>query len=214
MTRTLLVTLSLLLSGAAAQAAIIGAGDITPTFNDTDADIISINRAHSLSLAAGSYQATAFNYQFLYAAPLTPGLGGTVQPLLTTFDGSNYKVIALGSTIPYSGDTGFLSTPFGGSSTFTLNSTTTVYAGFFWDGTVSLNRNPIGAVAAATGSSFLRYSGANAPLLGNNISGGTGSNLSRLYDFSVNVEAVPEPSTLVLAGVGTLGAIVMWRKRK
>src|SRR5262249_2481881 len=55
-----------------------------------------------------------FNYQFsLYGVPETRG---TITPLLLTFDGTDYTPVAFGDPITFTGPTGFISVPFGGSS--------------------------------------------------------------------------------------------------
>ena len=158
-----------------------------------------------------THTADFFNYQFEEANPGQP-LGVSVQPFLAVANGSDYEVIALGDTVTFVSPTAFISTPFGGSNTFTLGAATTVYAAFFWQGDFGVNRSPIGF--DNVGSTFIRFGGANSPVLGGNISGGAEGTFSRTYDFSVTIKAVPEPSTLALVGVGSPGLIGLLRRRR
>jgi hypothetical protein len=96
--------------------------------------------------------------------------------------------VAMGNSVTYAGGTSFISTPFGGSSQFTLGSTTTVYAGFFWNGGELFNGIPIG-FDPSSGSSFVRSSGAFSPVIGTPISGGTPGTFTRSYDFSITINA-------------------------
>src|SRR5262249_47815531 len=131
-----------------------------------------------------------------------------------------FTPVAVGGTIPFAGPTGFLSAPFGGTDTFTLAASATVYGGLYWEATPPFSlepRMPVG-FDNNVGSVFVVYgggvgSGANPPVIGTPVSGSAEGFFSRMYDFSIQVDpaaAVPEPSSLLLAlaGAGLLG----WRR--
>jgi hypothetical protein len=196
-----------------ASATPLGPGDIAATTNDTAFDMIIVALTNPAALAAGNYEATAFNYQFTNASGLP--LGGTILPLVLDSPAANtYRVLAMGSPIAFGGTTLFQTTAFGGTSSFALGAATTVFAGFYWDAG-GTDRNPIG-FTEALGSSTLQYGGADAPVLNANIGGGVqGISFFRQYDFSVDVEsaAVPEPGTLTLSGIGVAAAYLARRRR-
>ncbi len=197
-----------------AHAATLGWGDITATNNDTDFDMILVsNGTTAQTLAAGIYQATNFNYQFTAGT----GLGGTITPLVLTSPSTGvYTVIGMGSPITYSSAGSFTTTAFGGTDTFTLSSPTTVFGGFLL-GWQHWQRNPIGMTFIGGGgnTTYVRYAGANAPVLNSNTSGGLEfQSTSRRYDFSVDVQVVPEPSTLLAAGVAVVGLLYVARNRR
>jgi hypothetical protein len=199
-----------------AHAVTLGWGDIIPSNNDSDFDMILIaNGTSAQTLGAGTYQATNFNYQF---TEMQTTIGGTVTPLVLTSPAANvYTVIGIGTPVTYSSAGSFTTTTFGGTDTFTLNSATTVYGGFYWDGSAGL-RNPIGFSFSGSGvSTYVRYAGANAPVLNSNTSGGFDfQSASRRYDFSVDIQpaVVPEPSTLLAAGVAVVGLLYVARNRR
>ena len=154
--------------------------------------------------------ATLFNFD--------AGLDGDVTPFLAIDNGAGaYTAIAVGTDVAaVIGQDQSL--PFGGSNTFTLGATTTVFAGiasdvqnpiFLDDGTGPFTDHEGGGQAASTYIVTL-----NGTVPGD----GSFSNpdLNRTYAFSIEVEAVavPEPSTLALGGLGVLGGLIMWRRRK
>ncbi|GBF85489.1 hypothetical protein AsFPU3_2549 [Aphanothece sacrum FPU3] len=92
---------------------------------------------------------------------------------------------------------------FGGSNTFSLAANSTEFAGLYWDAQNGEFRMPVG-YNYNNGSAFIRYSGANSPLVGTPISGGASGTFTRTYDFSITVDSVtqsvPEPLTILGAG--------------
>jgi hypothetical protein len=104
-----------------------------------------------------------------------------------------------------------MTNPFGGTDTFTLTSSETVYAGIYQ---VNYGSNaPIGFLDGS--GSVVAYGYANAPIIGEALSGGQSGTFARTYDFSIGVASVPEPSTLVLAGIaGAAGLVVAYRRRR
>jgi len=177
---------------AVAAPVTLGLGNIASSSNDTAFAQIVVDLNVTQSMPAGNYEATFFNYQIT-------GTNGTVTPLVLVSPSANvYTVVAMGSTVTPSGPTSFLSAPFGGSSTFVLSSSTTIYGGFYWNSTAV--SNPIGFIDGV-GSVYSRYGGAAPPVVGLNIAsiGGGGAPLSRRYDFSITVDqVVPEPGTAAL----------------
>jgi hypothetical protein len=184
------------------ETAIVGPGDTLVTDRDGSFDMIVVDLLNTIILPAGSYNATDFNYDNEFDAVI-PSLGqvaGSITPLLMTgveFT-DPFVPVAIGATVPYSGPTaGFVSATFGGTNSFTLSSTTTVFAGFFWDATTLPSQMPIAFEnlfpAPPDKSSFIRYSatgngiGADPPSIGIAISGGAGDPVDRIYDFSIVV---------------------------
>lgn len=206
----LALCLTALVATHAAAQTIIGPGDIVPDSQDNAAPMIVVDLANPQTLAAGQWSASNFNYQF--SSTVSGTAAGTIAPILFTSPSANvYDVIALGDAVSYTSPTAFLTDqPFGGTSSFTLPSQTTVYAGLYYERTAPFTGGNNMAIGFAnSGSSFLRYGGATAPSVGSPISGGTPGTFPRAYDFSVTVQAVPEPSLGFLA-IG--GALVGFRR--
>lgn len=190
---------------------IIGPGNIATAGNDNAAPMIVVDLNASQSLAAGDWTANLFSYQFS-AGEIAPNNSGTVTPLLLTSSGGNYTPIAIGDAVPFAGTVAFGDHPFGGAGSFTLASGTTVYAGIYWIRTAGFDGGDVMPIGMAnSGSSLVRYQGANAPVVGTPISGGTGAILGRTYDFSVTVTAIPEPGSLTLLGL--LGGALFLRRK-
>jgi PEP-CTERM motif-containing protein len=193
----LLSVLSLLAFSATARAtAIIGPGNVTVVTYDTAPNLIAVDLNNPQTLAAGTYTATFFNRQMNFGA-------GNIQPLLlTSTSPTSYVTIALGASQSSAVTQAFTATTFGGSNTFTLGATTTVYGGIYW--AAGAPAMPVGFAAPLGSSTFVRFAGAAAPVVGNAIGGGSSLTLVRSYDFSISVEPVPvpEPSTAALLAIG------------
>ena len=187
---------------------IIGPGNTAISGHDSNPVTISIDLVAPMTLAAGTYTADSFNYAFIQTSD--GALGGTVQPLLLTDSGGQFDPIALGDTVTYSSPTAFGSHPFGGSGTFTLAASETVYAGIYQVN--GGNAAPIGCFVGSGDAFQVGY--ADAPVIGEAVGGGQEGTFSRIYDFSIGVASVPEPSTLVLAGTAILAGLgYAWRRR-
>jgi hypothetical protein len=214
--------LLLLITSRASGGVIIGPGHQSVHASDEAYNLISVDLNNPVTLATGNYVASLFDYQF---ANFGFDTTGSITPLLLTGSGTNFTPIAIGDTITYSNPTTFLSAPFGGSDTFALVSSTTVYAGLYWDAKPPFTtepRMPLGYVGP--GNAFVVYGGgfgpgANPPVIGTPISGSAEGFFSRIYDFDIQVEpapaAVPEPSSLFMAltAVGLLSWSWLRRKR-
>jgi len=208
----------LAITASLSPAAVVGAGNVPGTNNDSGPNFMAISQVTQL-LTAGTYSALTFNYQFTEAQTT---IGGSVRPMLLVSPSSNvYTVIALGDLLTYAGVTSFTSTPFGGSNSFTLAADTNVYAGFFWEQDTGITqRVPIAFTGSGSPGTYIRYGGTvAAPVLNTNVSGGLGSGLfgSRRYDFSVTISdpppAVPEPATWMM-GAACLAGILLRRRRR
>jgi hypothetical protein len=181
----------------ASATVVVGPGQNPVNSNDTAwyLDVVELDNAQTL--AAGTYTATTLNTQF------TGTPQGTITPFLAVASGNGYTPIAIGSAIDASSATpAFASTAFGGSDRFTLTSATTVYAGVY---STSTGNMAVG-FDNGVGSTYITYGYADAPVLGQALSGNNIGQFSRTYDFSINVSAVPELSTwaMMLAGFGAL----------
>ncbi len=196
------------LASTASANTIIGPGDVVTTSADGADRGIVVDLNAPQTLLAGSYTATNFNYEFSTLPHALPTAGAVTPLLLTSPSPGNYTVIAMGDTRTFTGDTAFAAHSFGGTSTFTLAADTTVYAGYYsiGDGFHNTQLAPIGF--AGTGNSFFRY-GADSPVVGNAISGGSGGVETRTYDFSITV--IPEPSSFGMLGAA---AMAMLRRRR
>src|ERR1051325_3363190 len=93
---------------------------------DTAPSLIAVDLTAPVTLLAGSYTATLFNHQFNFGA-------GTIEPLPLIGNGVNsFTTIAAGATSSSGQTPPYGSTTFGEVSSFTLGSTTMVYAGLYW----------------------------------------------------------------------------------
>lgn len=170
----------LVVATSAGQAAPItlGPGDVASTANDGSGDLIAVDLVNAMPLVPGVYSATSFNRQYT-------SVNGAIQPLVLVGGSSVFRTRAAGDTQAVAATSPFAATNFGGSSTFSVGTGETVYAGVYWDQSAP-GAMPVGF--ASSGSSFVRYAGAAAPVVGSLISGGGGAGtFARAYDFSIDV---------------------------
>jgi hypothetical protein len=192
---------------ASAGAQVIGPGTgIANEENDTAGGRINLDN-RPVTLPAGNYSATVFNYD--------AGIAGDVTPFLAIFTGGNqYQAIAVGSLLTIAGPIQDASAPFGGSFSFSLAGPTDVYAGIanngqnpipLDNGTFTFTEHEGGGQPA--GSYIITKGGAVAP-------DGSFSNpdLGRQYAFSIVV--VPEAASIGLAMLGGTALLGVRRRRR
>ena len=200
---TLVIASMITFSVSSAKAISIGAGtDIPLELVDTpnDGPRINIDEGHAATLDAGPYRVVSFSF--------AAGQDGDAIPFLATLTGNNpneYEIIALGDQVDISGAPVTQTVPFGGSDTFSLSASTTVYAGFtnsdasphnpvyLDNGTAETTDHDNAIEEAITSVGQLVGSPAN-PI--------SHADLGRVYAFSIDVQLIPEPSALVLLGFG------------
>jgi hypothetical protein len=218
--RVMLSSLFLVNYVSIATATIIGGGTSVPGAAGLDGtqgrDIVDITT--TASLPAGTYQATLFDAliraDLASDAKATPFLAIVSSTPGSTGNGTSsdlFKIIAVGAEQTYDGSsTGLQSRAFGGSNTFTLTGTTTVYAGFASN---PATLNPVTGIG--TGSYGIDLwsvvgSAYYTPVVGNDTvtlaSGGDrAAGFGRQYAFDIQVNPVPEPSGMVLLLIGFAG---------
>ncbi|MDC0935202.1 Ig-like domain-containing protein [Pirellulales bacterium] len=180
------------------SVATVGSGNIDTVTTDHAGNQIVVDTIQPFTVTAGTYSAAQFNYEF---KSFTETPTGSVTPLLLTFDGTDYTVVAIGDAIAYAGDTGeFVSSSFGGSNTFSLSADAIVYAGFAWTGTLGIGY----AGSTNPAATFSYHGGFTTPNIGQPISGNSPETLGRVYDFSVDLVRVVNVggSDIVYAGAG------------
>lgn len=181
----------------------------TPSDGSTDQSRQNLDLSFSVTLDAGTYFADTWEYN--------SGQAGSVTPYLAVSNGAGgYEMIAVGSLVGVTD--GFdvdTTVAFGGSDTFTLTGTTEVFAGIT-NPPEAGSQNPVYTNLASGGlmDHDNNVDGAiSLAVLGGTVDGFGHSNLPRSYAFSVNVEAVPEPSPVLLFGLGGVLLFGMRRRR-
>jgi len=197
--------------------ALIGPGDIQTERGGGSNNLIVVDLSNPIQLSAGNYKANSFGRQFTdfsnYNGESFPTKGDVIPLVLVSTNGS-YQPIAIGSTNTYTGPFGFSSTAFGNIDTFSLNATTTVYAGIYWsapfDGVEY--RCPVGYANVGSTSSFYYYGVGRAslsnqgpafPQINTPITASNSGTFSQKWDFNIDVGAMPTVGT---AGPGDISA--------
>lgn len=182
----------------------------TPSNGTTDQSRQNLDDSFFVSLPAGTYQATIWEYN--------AGQAGSVTPYLAILTGSDaYEIIAVGSPRDITGGFGVDTTvAFGGSDTFTLASATNVYAGIT-NPKLPGSQNPINTNLASgrTVDHDNNADGNMSPaVVGGSVTGFGHANLSRSYAFSINVDPIPEPTSALLSSLGVVGLLFGTRRRR
>jgi len=205
---------------ASANAVTIGFGTALPNpEQDTQSDGTSnqmrqnINTTDTVFLAPGTYQAMSWSY--LAAPDATNGATQPVFPFLTILNGvGNHTVVAFGATIDTDpgANAGVL---FGGSDNiFTIGIGGALIAAGMQSTSAAGVQNAI-----MTDTSFGVTDHANslafdeASSVGATLDSFGHANLARTYGFSIEVVAVPEPSTSLLALISVVGFCGIRRRR-
>jgi hypothetical protein len=216
--KTLLTTcLGIALIGSA-SAVTIGFGPGLVGVQDTQSNGANnqmrqnINITDTVFLAAGTYQATTWDYQAA-ADSGTAGVTQGVFPFLTIVNGpANHTVLAFGATIDT--DPGTQNgVPFGGSNhTFTIpGGGALIAAGIQSPSGIGVQNNILtdtgfGVTDHANSLNFDEAGG-----VGNTLDSFGHSNLPRTYAFSIEVDLIPEPSSFALLG---LAGLALLRRRR
>ena len=203
-----------------ANAATIGFGtDLPNPAQDTPSNGTNnqmrqnINTTDTVVLGAGTYQAVSWSYNA--AADATNGATQPVFPFLTIVNGvGDHTVVAYGLTIDT--DPGVnTDVPFGGANnTFTIGEGGATIAAGVQNPSANGHQNSI-----LTDTSFGITDHANSGNFDDAGSAGAAldsfgfANLPRTYGFSIEVEAVPEPSTSLLSLIAVAGFCGMRRRR-
>ena len=188
-----------------------GANNTWDTSSDgtTDQSRQNVDISFTATLGAGEYMGTSWSYR--------AGQTGSVIPYLASRTGDHsYQILAVGDRVDVGSD-GLnldMTVPFGGSS-FTLDATTEIFGGIV-NPTEPGSQNPV-YTNLASGSFMDHDNNADGmlspPVVGGAVDGLGHTNLPRSYAFSIEVNAVPEPSTALSMVVLTgLAGLVMRRR--
>lgn len=179
----------------------------TPSDGTTDQSRQNLDDTFTATLAAGVYSINSFSYQ--------AGQTGSVIPYLAKLTSADtYEILGVGDQIDVTTLDADVTVAFGGSNQFTLSESTEVYAGIV-NPTGAGSQNPI-KTNLASGSTVDHDNNADGlispAVVGGTVDGFGHANLSRSYAFSVEVDAVPEPSSALLSLLGV--AVIGFRRRR
>ncbi|MGK0185020.1 MAG: hypothetical protein ACI9R3_000794 [Verrucomicrobiales bacterium] len=179
----------------------------TSTDGTTDQSRQNLDDSFTATLAAGVYTIANFSYQ--------AGQTGSVIPYLAKLTAPDtYEILGVGDQIDVTSLDVDVTTAFGGSNQFTLSESTEVYAGITNPAGAG-SQNPI-KTNLASGSTVDHDNNADGlisqAVVGGTVDGFGHANLGRSYAFSVEVDAVPEPSSALLSLLG-FSFIALRRRR-
>ncbi len=196
-----------------------GASSLIYTGGDGGGGRTNIDLDHTQTLGPGTYQATLFD--------VTTTTTGAVIPFLAQFNGPSaspgnandlFQVLAYGNSDAVGSGLHTSTFAFGGSNTFTLATTTTIYVGVTDDSTQSSISSAVGFVGGGNdnhnNSGGPGAGGSFAPSVGGIVPGWSNANLGRTYGFDVQFTQLPEPSSFVLGGLGVVGLLIAARRRR
>ena len=189
-----------------------GANNTVDTSSDgtSDQSRVNIDITFTSTLGPGIYEATSWTFQ--------SGQTGSVIPYIAVRTSENpraYDIIGVGAQVDVAAVTGSpVTVPFGGSS-FELTEETEIFAGIN-NPPVAGSQNPISTNLAFSGvvdHNNNSQGEIHLPVVGESVDGFGHANLSRSYAFSINVEPVPEPSSMLLL-LASVGGFLSIRRRK
>ena len=182
----------------------------TPTNGDNDQSRQNLDDTFTATVAAGEYVGASFSF--------VAGQTGSVIPYIAKATGDDlYEILAVGNQVDVD-DAGLdvaTTVAFGGAS-FTLDAETELFGGIV---------NPVGAGSQnpvytnlASGSTVDHDNNADGNIsqgiVGGSVDGFGHANLSRSYAFSIDVQKVPEPSSILATILLSSVAIMTLRRRR
>ena len=153
--------------------------------DDPGGDRLNVDLTNVQTLEAGTYNVRNFQLNVINKDAGTGG-SGTITPMLLTESGGSYNVIWIGDAFDPTTNGQQTAATFNlGDETFTLGSTTNVYAAFFTQNAGA------DIIAYADGSGLTDHDNAfTAPaLVGDTVTDISHTNLTRSYAFEINVTA-------------------------